>query len=184
MMKQLLAALVIVVLLVLIWLGWGPRPHWPKPLSDLQVAEGWLHCIDCQGPFLKQLANMPARNQDTVTKFLRSALLLGPDQKRAVQVRRDFEQAWRADSLSRQRRGVPAGSSLVDFLQRYERGFEVRWRSRAAVALSVIGTQQARSALQDGLGLPLQDKGDSIVRNWVEKSIADSSTHAAVGHYP
>jgi len=38
------------------------------------------------------------------------------------------------------------------------------------------------SALNDGLGLPLQDKGDSIARRSVEQAIADTN-RTAVGHY-
>jgi hypothetical protein len=174
------------VLVVLGWLGWerfGPRAPWPSPLSDLQVAEGWLHCIDCQGPFLKQLHEMPARSQDSVTRFLHAALVTGPDSARAARVTRDLVETWRAESLSRARRGEKPDTSFATFMQRYQDGFDARWRGRAAVALGVIRTPAALAALNDGLQLPLQDKGDSVVRRMVQRAIADSGL-VVLGHYP
>jgi hypothetical protein len=39
------------------------------------------------------------------------------------------------------------------------------------------------AALNDGLQLPLQDKGDSVVRRMVQRAIADSGL-VVLGHYP
>src|SRR5947207_566917 len=167
------------------WLWWdccGPRPRWPKPLSDLQVAEAWLHCIDCHGPFLKRLHEMPARSQDTVTKFLRVALLNGPDSARAARNTSDLARAWQADSSSRARRGEPPDTGFSSFMSRYQDGFDTRWRTRAAIALGVIRTPAAMAALTAGLALPHLDHGDSVVLRAVIRSRSDSGS-MALGHY-
>ncbi|MGH7514906.1 MAG: hypothetical protein ACREOQ_18530 [Gemmatimonadales bacterium] len=184
-MKRLLGVL---AGLALVWgasLWWdccGPRPPWPRPLSDLQVAEAWLHCMDCHGSFLRRLHEMPARSQDTVTKFLGVALINGPDSARTARHTSDLVRAWQADSSSRVRRGEKPDTGFSSFTSRYQDGFDTRWRTRAAVALGVIRTPAAISALDGGLGLPLLDKGDSVVRRAVIRARSDTGL-VALGHY-
>jgi hypothetical protein len=184
-MKRLPWILAILALVVLGGVWWEccrPRPQWPKPLSDLQVAEAWLHCIDCHGSFLKRLHEMPARSQDTVTKFLRVALINGPGSARTARQTSDLVRVWQADSSSRANRGEKPDTGFSSFMSRYQKGFDTRWRTRAAVALGVIRTPAALAALTDGLQLPYQDHGDSAVRRAVIRARSDTGL-VALGHY-
>jgi hypothetical protein len=163
--------------------GRGPRmpSYVPKPLTDLQVAEAWLTCIDCQGPFMLRLRDMPAGNRDTVVKFLHDALVNGPGGSRSDRLIQDLERAWRADSISRLRRGEKPDTGFSSFVSRYRDGFETRWRARAAVALGVIRTPAAMAALQAGAQLPQLDHGDSVLHRVVTQ--AKDSGLVALGHY-
>jgi hypothetical protein len=166
-----------VAILAFIWLTkeLGTRTS-ARRLSDLQVAEAWLQCIDCQGSFLKRLNELPANSKDTVTRFLRSALLSGPDSARVRRHTRDMLRTWQADSIDRVQHRLPARPStqLASLLARYQRSFEVLWRGRAATALGVIRTSTALAALDDAFQGPLNDRGDSTVRRMVERAKADS----------
>lgn len=178
-------------LVAVAWLAWsqlgpgirlhtGPSP-WPRPLTHLEVAEAWLRCIDCRGPFLKRLRELPTRSKDTVTKFLESALLNGPDSARVARHTLDLVRTWHADSVSRAGRGLPPVASFPEFMSRYQIGFRIRWESRAATALGVIGTPAATAALNAGLALPLNDKGDTIVHRMVRRAL--DSGLVALQHY-
>jgi hypothetical protein len=184
-MKWLLWILAALALIVGIWLGWGrlhPNQPGPRRLTDLEVAERWLHCIDCHGSFLKRLRDMPSHSRDTVTKFLHLALIEGPDSLRAIRRDSDLVRSWRADSISRARIGKPPSASFVEFMDRYRTGFDTRWQIRAAIALGVIRTPAAFSALADAQGIPPVTHGDSLIRSAVERAQADSGL-VALKHY-
>ena len=162
-------------------LGWqtcAAPPGWPRPLTDLEVAQRWLHCLDCQGSFLERLHQVSSSSRDTVTRFLRSALLNGPDGARRAEFEADLLKTWQTDSTWRVYRGKAPGASFVQFKQRYQDGFKTRWRGRAATALGVLDTPAACSALHDWLQLPLQNKGDTLVRRMVVRALADSGVAA------
>ena len=157
-------ALVVLGVVVLIWIG-TRRRQWPQPPSDLEVAASWLQCIDCYGSFLKRLDELPATNEDTVTQFLRNALLNGADSLTLRRLDRDLEETWEADSLRRVKRGetVRPASQRMAFLERYRRGFGVRWRSRSAIGLGVIGSPSALATLDTALTFTPSTKADSAV---------------------
>ena len=180
-------AVLVVAILAVGWLRMTQRPRvGPQPPSDLEVAEAWLQCIDCRGSFLKRLYEMPAQNRDTVTRFLRSALLAGPDSMRVRRHTQDVLKTWRADSIYRARRRLPArpDTQFAHLLARYQTGFEVMWRSRGATALGVIRDSLALAALDSALQLPLTDKGDSIIRRMVERAKADTGRVVLTGAPP
>jgi hypothetical protein len=184
--RQALLALgfVIIVAGVAIWIG-SRRQPWPSPPSDLEVAATWLQCMDCEGSFLQRLDEMPASNADTVTRFLRSALLNGPDSLRLRRLERDLRRTWDRDSLRRAKRGDPARpvSQRVAFLERYRQGFNVRLRSRAAIGLGVIGNPLARATLDSALKIPPVTRADSAVYR-VVKLAADSADVAVATARP
>jgi hypothetical protein len=195
--KQWLSA-ALVLILVLAGFGWWifhqQRQTRPPPLTDLQVAERWLQCIDCAGPYLVRLSRK-RKDQDTVVRFLRTALLRGPDSARRGRHEREVLLAWARDSVSAAG-GAPHVAVLdtspmmvhqppppqltpqqarAAFVARYEQGFEATWRGRAAFALSAIGTRTALAALDSALLVPPASKGDSAVHKWIEQAKADSS---------
>ena len=162
----------------------GRGPQRPPPLTELQVAEHWLACIDCAGPFLKELTQLPPDRQDTVVRFLRSALLQGPDSARSARLEHELLRSWSDDSLYRLRRGEdPPEQSKPAFLARYRQGFRAKWRGRAALALGVIRDDTALAALDSALLLPAVDRGDSAVQRLVKQAQADSSREA-LEHFP
>jgi hypothetical protein len=172
-------ALVALLLLILVLLLLLPRRRpVPPPLADLQVAESWLECIDCQGPFLRRLKESSSGN-DTVVRFLRAALLQGPDSARRARHELALLRAWADDSLYRARLdlAVPAQSKNT-FLDRYRQGFEAKWRGRAAMALGVIRGDTALAALDSALLIPAIGHGDSLVLDWVKEAQADSGLQA------
>jgi hypothetical protein len=120
----------------------------PAPLTDLQVAEAWLQCIDCRGPFLVRLYAAPGARRDTLVGFFSASLALGPDSERKVRLVRDLKRIWYADSVYAVRRGKPLRVTGAAFLRRYQEGFEVNWRSRAATALGVLRGDSALAALR------------------------------------
>jgi hypothetical protein len=168
-------ALVIIGAILAVWIA-SKRQQWPKPPSDLEVAATWLQCIDCQGSFLQRLDELPAGNADTVTQFLRSALLDGPDSMRFRRFDRDLGRTWERDSLRRAKRGDPARpySQRVAFFERYRQGFKVRVRSRAAIGLGVIGDSLAQATLDSALKILPVTRADSAVYRIVEQA-ADSA---------
>jgi len=191
----------ILLLILLLMLFMRGRRH-PRPLTNLQVAEAWLDCIDCQGPFLQRL-HESASDNDTIVRFLRAALLQGADSARRARHERELLRAWVNDSLYRERRGLsqkaeslPARGHTFDgavmhvmplrsqaaFLDRYRRGLDVKWRSRAATALGVIRSDSALAALNSALLVAPTDHGDSIVQRWVERARADTGLEA-LGHW-
>jgi len=184
-MKRMLLALAIVLGVVgvtfLLARRGGPRPPWPRPLTDLQVAEAWLSCIDCQGPFLRRLHDMPASNRDTVIKLLHGALVRGPDTARAGRLTQDLVRVWLADSTSRVGRGEKPDTGFSSFLKRYQDGFETKWRVRAAIALGVIPAPAAMAALNNASQLPQVDHRDSLVHRVIAQ--ARDSGLIALGHY-
>jgi hypothetical protein len=169
-----IAALLMVLLLVA-WLSMHHKRDWVKPPTDIEVAQAWLKCLDCQGPFLKRLHEMPTNNRDTVTRLLRSALLSGPDQAEITDVVQDLVKTWEADSVSRVGRHQPPDTSRSHYLDRYRGGYAVRWRGRAAIALGVIRGDSALAALDTLLADTLINRGDSIVHRWAERARADSA---------
>lgn len=181
------AVLLALAILGVAWLRMAHRPtaSLPPP-SDLEVAEAWLQCTDCRGSFLPRLHEMPAQSSDTVTQFLRSALLSGPDIIRVRRHTRDVLKTWRADSVYRARRGLPErpDTQFASLLSRYQEGFEVLWRGRAATALGVIRSTMALAALDSALQLPLNDRGDSAIRRMVERARADTGRTVLYGAPP
>jgi hypothetical protein len=171
-----LGALGVFILLLLLLLP-RRRPV-PLPLTDLQVAESWLECIDCRGPFLRRLRESSSGN-DTVVRFLRAALLQGPDSARRARHELALLRAWADDSLYRARLDpTTAGPNKSAFLDRYRQGFEAKWRGRAAMALGVIRGDTALAALDSALLIPAIAHGDSLVLGWVNEALADSGLQA------
>jgi hypothetical protein len=171
-----LGALLALILLLLLLLP-RRRPG-PPPLTDLQVAETWLECIDCQGPFLRRLRESSSGN-DMVVPFLRAALLQGPDSARRARHELALLRAWSDDSLYRARLDMTEpGPSKSAFLDHYRQGFEAKWRGRAAMALGVIRGDTALAALDSALLIPAIGHGDSIVLDWVKEAQADSGLQA------
>ena len=173
------AALVALLVLILLLLLLLPRRRpVPPPLADLQVAESWLECIDCQGPFLRRLKESSSGN-DTVVRFLRAALLQGPDSARRARHELALLRVWARDSVYRARVGpakpVPDKAA---FLDRYRQGFEAKWRGRAAMALGVIRGDTALAALDSALLIPAIAQGDTLVLGWVKEARADSGLQA------
>lgn len=178
----LIGGMLAIVVTAAIWLASRDRQG-PKPLTDLEVAETWLQCIDCRGSFLKRIHEMPARNRDTVTTFLRAALRDGPDSARVIRFEQGLYRTWLADSLYRGRRGEGPAISFASFATRYRRGFEVMWRSRAAIGLGVIRSGVALTSLNNALQFPLTNKGDSTIHEAVQHALADTG-RAVLAHFP
>ena len=178
---QVVVALVAIAALFIVWLETRPR-QWPKPLSDIEVAATWLRCIDCYEGFRERLDKMPASNVDTVTRIFRIALLNGPDSLQLRRVEQDLREIWREDSLRRARRGEPIrpNSQRIAFMERYQRGFVVRWRNRGAVALALIGNPTAAAALDSARRLPLCSAADSVIYRMVQRVKPDTVSPAPV----
>jgi hypothetical protein len=203
--RRLLAGSGVLVLTIigLLWIDHLQRNRdWTKPLTDLEVTQAWLHCIDCQGPFLKQIREAAVRRGgDTVIKALESALLAGPSAAQKQRVRNDLLRTWRADSAYHSGPHWPtpiihpgpgitltadsfisADSQRSRFLSRYERGFELRWRGRAATALGVIRSPRAMAALDSVLKiLPADNRLDTALIRTIET--ARDSGSLALQHY-
>jgi hypothetical protein len=171
-MKLLLVLLLAAVLIIGAIVLSSRSPGGPKPLSDLQVAQAWLQCVDCRGSFLTRIRDMPGRNRDTVTKFLQAALREGPDSTQVAKLDRGLYRTWRADSVYRAGRGDAPATSLSEFTAKYREGFRVMWQARAAVALGVIGSPEALASLNDALQLPVNELGDSAIRHAVQEALA------------
>ena len=181
---KLLAPVLGVVLVIIGGLRWQRgRRQVPPPLTNLEVAQGWLECIDCQGPFLARLVAVRGASQDTVVRFLRAALAVGPDSARRARHTRDLQRTWLADSAYRIRHGNPIVGLRDVFINKYELGFKVKWRSRAALALGVIRTPAAIGALDSAAGAKPLTHADSVVHRYVESARADSG-RTALGHFP
>jgi hypothetical protein len=181
--RQALLALVLVAVVFGVLIVINPRP-WPKPLSNLEVAQAWLECTDCRGPYLKRLVEMRATNTDTVTKFLVSALN-GPDRARQIRHEQDLMRLWLADSAYRNRHGEPArpDSLRIAYIARYDSNFNVMWRSRAAIALGVIRNDAAMAALASALNFQPTNYRDSALHDGIERAVADSG-RKVLAHYP
>ncbi len=147
----------------------------PPPLEDLQVAEAWLRCIDCEGSFLKRISEMPPESRDTVTRFFAEALRSGLDSAKSTRRAQALRRTWLADSGFLARSGKLPAIKSDSFVARYLRGSEVMLRSRAATALGVIGGKAALAALNSPLNLSSNDKGDSIILHAVEEAKTDSA---------
>jgi len=178
--------LMVIGVLVLVvaggWIWFHPSRPWPPPVSDLRVAELWLECSDCRGPFLERIhdARPPAR--DTLLRLFRSALLFGPDSARQVRRQEDLMRSWIADSLYRMRQMLPPASlQLGEFLRTYSQGWNVTWRTRSATALGVMRDPVALAVLDSALQLPLQTRADSEVRMAVLAARADTGLGAPGG---
>jgi hypothetical protein len=154
----------------------SPRP---KPPTDLEVAEAWLKCIDCQGSFLKRIGEVRGESRDTITRLFSSALLAGPGSIRLARREQGLQRSWHADSIYRDSLGVgiPERDSIVAL---YLRGFEVTWRSRAAKALGVIGSNEALAALDSASRLPLCTKGDTVIHRAVQQAKPDTGSAVPV----
>ena len=175
-----------------------PRvPKWPTPLSDLEVTDAWLRCLDCQGPFLKRIVNTSGPTRDAVFRRLQEALLSGPSTTEVRKVNENLARAWQADSSHfsvpgasltfHLGPGVAFDTSAANdanlFVSRYLRGFAVRWRGRAAIALGAIGTPQALAVLDSALiQLPRNDHIDSALLRTIR--LASDSGSLALKHYP
>ena len=186
-MNRVLKVLVPILGLVLIIAGgvfWQRgRRQVPPPLTDLEVAQGWLECIDCQGPFLARLVALRGASQDTVVQFLRAALAVGPDSARRSRHTRDLQRTWLVDSAYRARHAKPIVSLQDDYIKRYELGFRVKWKSRAALALGVIRTPAALQSLDSAAAPTPLTHPDSVVQRYVEAARADTG-RMALGHFP
>ncbi len=101
----LILALALVVALILTIMGQCASRErsavGPRPLSDIEAARAWLECIDCEGPFLKRLADLPAARRDSVVRFLGTALREGPDSARTARHDRELMRIWASDSAYR-----------------------------------------------------------------------------------
>lgn len=148
----------------------------PRPLTDLGVAEAWLECIDCRGSYLQRFAATRDRRRDAVVRFLASALLNGPDSSRRARHERGLRRAWNADSAYAARLGQTPYFSRDEFLNRYGRGYEIMWRSRAAIALGVLRTQEALSGLDSAsvMSFGTGPEGDSAIMEAVLRARSDS----------
>jgi hypothetical protein len=161
------------------------RTSGPRPPTDIELVESWLECIDCQGPFLKRLHDLPGARRDSMVKLLSSALRDGPSSARRARHERDLERAWISDSAYRQTLDLTETSQThTAFLKRYREGFDAKWRGRAAMALGVIRTPSALAALDSALGAPAVGFGDSVVQKWVARARSDTTGPEAVNHYP
>jgi len=178
--------LMVIGVLVLVvaggWIWFHPSRPWPPPVSDLRVAQLWLECSDCQGPFLRRLhdARPPAR--DTVLQLFRSGLFDGPDSARRVRHHGELMRSWIADSLYRRREMLPPpGLQVTEFLRTYSQGLDVTWRTRSATALGAMRDPVAIAVLDSALQLPLQTRADSEVRMAVMAARADTGLGAPGG---
>ena len=177
------AALLIAVLVIVL----SPRrKRGPPQPSAIELAQGWLECIDCQGPFLRRLSQLRPASRDSVVRFLRGALLQGPDSARRTRHERDLARAWVSDSVYRARMDLADASNdqHKSFLKRYREGFHTKWRGRAATALGVIRTGRALAVLDSALQAPDTSFGDSLVRREIERARSDSTGPEAVDFYP
>lgn len=168
------ATTAIAVLLALSCLDSGVRR--PRPLTELGIAGAWLECIDCRGSFLRRLAATPQPRRDSVVRFLASALLRGPDSVRRARHDRGLRRRWNADSAYAVSHGDTLHVSRVDFLNRYGRGFEVMWRSRAATALGVLRTGEALAALDSAIHVSFDSlaPGDKTIMRAISRALSDS----------
>jgi Carboxypeptidase regulatory-like domain len=157
-----------------LWLKTPEHRAGPQQLTDVEIARAWLECIDCQGTFLRRISEMRGKSQDTVTQIFRNGLLSGLDASRKLRREQGLRRSWLADSAYRRTRGLPIPDQ-DSIVQAYLRGFEVMWRSRAAVGLGVIRGNAALAALNSSLNLSLQDPGDRIILGAVEEAKADSA---------
>jgi len=156
------------------------------PRTDLQVAEGWLQCIDCQGSYLAELKALPAVRQDSVVRFLSSALLNGPDSAHSSLIDRQLLRTWRANSAYVVRHGEKAPDNAKDFVNHYRRSVNVIWRSRAAASLGVLRTPTALQALDSAHRLPLDSifGSDSTISRAVRWALADTARKGLPGEGP
>jgi len=147
-----------------------------RPRTDLQLAEGWLRCVDCLAPYLQQLVQLPQDRQDTVARFFASVLFTGPDSASRAQHDRYLIRMWEANSTSVTQRGVPLHGTRVSFLGRYRRNFQVTWRSRAATALGVLRTDGAITALDSATTVSFDSiaPGDSAIIRAIFRARADT----------
>ena len=156
------------------WRTENYRPPRPKPLTNLEIAEAWLRCIDCRGSFLRRISELRGKSRDSVMDFFTTALLTGPDSSRRVRREAALRRTWVRDSIYRTRIGV--GILKQDsIVQLYSRGFEVTWRSRAAAGLAVIGGNTALAALDSALNLAVHNQRDNIILRALQQAKADSA---------
>jgi hypothetical protein len=176
-----IGALIVVALMI----GSKPRKQEPRPLSALELAQGWLECIDCQAPFLRRLHDLSPTGQDSVVRLLGVALLKGPDSTRRARHERDLARAWASDSVYRDRLHLaPPSTSQKAFLDRYREGFYAKYRGRAAMALGVLRTPRALAALDSAAQIRDTTFGDSVVQQRIERARSDSTGLEALDHYP
>jgi hypothetical protein len=145
------------------------------PRTDRQVAEGWLQCIDCIGTYLTELKKLDPEKKDSIVQFLSSALLNGPDRANSLLIDRRLLRTWRANSAYAVRHQDTLKSTANDFVKHYRQSAEVIWRSRAATALGVLGTDSAMAALKRADSLPLDSisGSDSTISRAVKWALAD-----------
>jgi hypothetical protein len=146
------------------------------PRTNVQVAEGWLQCIDCMGSYLGKLDRLPTAEKDSIVRFFSSALLEGPDSAHSLVINRELLRTWRANSAYAVRRGENPHDTAKDFVQHYRRSVNVIWRSRGATALGVLRTSAALQALDSARKLPLDSisGSDSTISRAVEWALADT----------
>jgi hypothetical protein len=151
--------------------------------GDLSVVAAWLECLDCRVLFLQRLARIPHGRQENVAQFLSHALLNGPDSVRVARLDLDLGRVWYADSVYAARKGDSLHTTRVAFMQRYRRGFQVIWRSRAATALGVLQTPGSLKALDRALQLPIDSiaPGDSTIARAVRNARAGKPLPTMIG---
>ena len=156
------------------------------PRTELQVAEGWLQCIDCLGSYLTELGKLRQARKDSIVQFLASSLLNGPDSAQSSRIERELIRMWRADSAYAARDGKKPHDTANDFVQHYGRSVNVIWRSRAATALGVLRTPAALQALDSAGHLPLDSiyGSDSTISRAVGWALADSGGTGLPGVVP
>jgi hypothetical protein len=170
-----LALVVLIFLAVIVIKRPRTRPP-PRPLSAIALAQSWLECIDCQGPFLQRLHDLPPAARDSAVNFLSSAVRQGPDSARRNRHERELARAWVTDSVYRERVDLAEVSPTqhAAFLKRFREGLHNKWRGRSALALGVIRSPAALAALDSALQRPDTSHGDSLVRHWLERARSDS----------
>jgi hypothetical protein len=179
----LLLAVAFLAVFGLFFVSWVWRNARERDLrADRGVAEAWLQCIDCAGPFLERLASVPPQRQDPLVTMLATALLGGPDSVRRARHERDLVRVWRADSAYLAGLGDTMRVTRDSFTARYRGGFEVMWRSRAATALGIIRGPKALAALDSAehQGAGIIVRGDSTILIRVRRARADSTPAQAM----
>ena len=122
-------------------------PPAPPPTTDARIIN-WLDCVECSNQELDVLA----RQGDAIVPALRQVLLNGPSQDRLDAKRRSLESAYQSMKQYEQRRpdrAVPLTEQ--QYIARYQEKFVLLNRTRAARALGVINSPEARRVLVQAL---------------------------------
>ena len=122
-------------------------PPAPAPTTDARIIN-WLDCVECSNQELDVLA----RQGDAIVPALQQVLLNGPSQDRLDAKRRSLESGYRSMKQYEQRRpdrAVPLTEQ--QYIALYQEKFVLLNRTRAARALGVINSPEARRVLVQAL---------------------------------